>query len=92
MALPLLAPFLAAFAAVSTQKILVSLGFGLIVFTGFQTLKYQFEAAIDASIGGMSADIYGIISLAGFVDVIGIWLGAWTVVGTMAITKRIGIL
>lgn len=88
----LLAPFLMALASAATQKILVALGFGITVFTGFQLLKGQLESAIDSALGNLSGDVFSLICLAGFIDVLGIWLGAWTVVGTLAVTKRIGIL
>jgi hypothetical protein len=88
MPLPLLAPLLGAVMTAAIVRAVISMGFGVIVFTGFWLMKDEMEVIIDAQLGAMPASLYQILALGGVVDAIGIWLGAWTVVGTLFIARK----
>lgn len=69
-----------------------ALGLGLLTYVGFQALKAQVDAAVGSMWGGLHADVYQIVALAGFVDAVGVWLGALgTAVGFLAM-RRLGVL
>jgi hypothetical protein len=88
----LLGPFLASVAGPLVRRILAALGFGIITYVGFQVVKDQVQDAITAALTGMPLAVYQILALGGFVDSIGIWLGALTAaVAAMAI-KKLGLL
>lgn len=81
--------FLLGLVGTLAKKVLVSLGFGVIVFTGVQALKSSMEAAIDAALGGMASDVYQLVALAGGIDIIGIWLGAITTAMAFTTLKKL---
>lgn len=81
--------FLVAIAGSVTKRVVVALGLGLVTYTGFEYMKGQIDDAIDAAFTGLPADTYQIIALAGFVDAIGVWLGALTVVATLVAFGKI---
>jgi hypothetical protein len=88
----LLGPFLASVAGPLVRRILAALGFGIITYVGFQAVKDQVQDAITSALTGMPLAVYQILALGGFVDSIGIWLGALTAaVAAMAI-KKLGLL
>lgn len=83
------------FAALSgpiAKKILIALGFGLISFVGFGTIKAGLGTAITGYLGAMSGALYGLLGLIGFVDAVGIWLGAFTAVVAVLSAKRLALL
>lgn len=69
-----------------------SLGIGLISYVGFSSIKSQVAAAMSAALGGLPADVFAVLGLAGFGTVIGIWLGAMTTVASMMAFKRLGVM
>jgi hypothetical protein len=88
----LIGPFLAGIAGPIVRRVLAALGFGLISYVGFQAIKDQVSAAITASLSGMPQAVYQVLALAGFVDAIGIWLGALTAAAAAMMIKKLGLL
>lgn len=69
-----------------------SLGLGLITYAGFQAIKDQLAQAVATMWGGIPSDIYSVIALAGFVDAVGVWMGAITTAVALLSFKRLGVL
>lgn len=87
-----LGALLALLAVPLVKKVLVALGFGIVTYTGFVTVKGQFDTMITAALGDIGQDVYQILALAGFVDAIGIWMGGLSsVIGLMTL-KRLRLL
>lgn len=74
------------------KKGAAALGVGAITYTGFALLKNQVSTAVAGSLGGLAGSVYQVVALAGFVDAVGIWLGALGVVVTLLSFKRLGVL
>lgn len=86
------ANFIGAGVGVWARKAAAGLGLGVITYVGFEALRGQIDSAVSSMFSGLAADAYQIIALAGFVDAVGIWLGALSAaVGIMAAGK-IGLL
>lgn len=86
------AAFLAAISGALAKRILIAVGFSFVTYTGFQTLKSAVASAINAHLGAIPNNIYQVLSMAGFVDAIGIWLGAFTVVVAFLTVKKLAFL
>ena len=56
------------------------MGFGLLVFTGWQSIKDDVSNIFQSMFAGLPADVYAIVAMAGFVDAVGIWLSALTII------------
>lgn len=69
-----------------------ALGFGLITYVGFQALKAQVDAGVASMWSGLHADVYHVVALAGFVDAVGVWLGALTTAVSFLAMRRLGVL
>lgn len=82
--------FLVAIAGSVARRVVVSLGLGVITYTGFAYMKSQIDAAVDSALTGIPADVYQIIALGGFVDALGVWLGALTTVAALVAFGKIG--
>lgn len=87
-----LATFLALISAPLVKKILVALGFGLISYTGFVTIKSTIDSQITSYLNSLTLPIYQLLGLIGFIDAIGVWLGAFTTVVGVLSLKRFGLL
>lgn len=70
----------------------VSLGLGIISYTGFDAMKGALDSAVNGALGNLSADLYQVMGKAGFIDAIGIWLGAFTVAVSLLAFRRLGVL
>lgn len=66
----LIAPFI--------KQILVVLGVGLVTYVGFDQILSSIQASITSMWGGLPADAWNILALAGFVQAVNIWLSALT--------------
>ncbi|NMG66810.1 DUF2523 domain-containing protein [Azoarcus indigens] len=86
------ASFISAGVGAWAKKAAGSLGLGLVTYVGFTALKNQFAAAIQGSMGALSGDVYSVLALGGFVDAVGIWLGALTTVVSLLTIKRLGVI
>lgn len=74
------------------KKGAAALGFGLITYVGFQALKAQVDSAVASMWLGLHADVYQIVALAGFVDAVGVWLGALATAVSFLAMRRLGVL
>ena len=74
------------------KKGAAALGVGAITYTGFSLLRDQVSSAVTGALGGLSGSVYQLVALAGFVDAVGVWLGALGVVVTLLSFKRLGAL
>lgn len=86
------ASFLSAAAGPLAKKVLGALGMGAITYAGFEAIKGQISSAVTSMWGGMPADVYSVVALAGFVDAVGVWLGAITTAVALLSFKRLGML
>lgn len=84
--------FLAAISGALAKRILIALGFSVVTYTGFQSIKSAVGSAITSYLGEIPSSIYQVLALAGFVDAIGIWLGAFTVAVALMTVKRFALL
>lgn len=83
-----LAAFLGALAAPLVNKVLIALGFVYVSYSALSYFKSQIDSAVQAAISAIHPSIYQILALAGLVDMVGIWLGAFTfVLGYMSVKK-----
>lgn len=73
-------------------KLLKGLGFGFVVMAGVYTIYDQLITTIQQNLGGIPGDVYKVMALAGFVDAVGIWLGALVTVAGILSFKRIGLI
>lgn len=85
------AAWLVAASASMARRMATSLGLGLVSYGGFLVIKGQIDAAVQSNLASIHASIYQVVALAGFVDAIGIWLGALTTMLTLLAVKRIGV-
>jgi hypothetical protein len=74
------------------KKGAAALGVGVITYAGWSAIKGQVATAITNALGAMGGDVYQLLALAGFVDAIGIWLGALTTAVSLLAIKRLGVL
>lgn len=87
-----IATLLTALSAPLVKRILIALGFGLITYAGFTTIKGQLDSQIISYMGNMAASIYQLLGLIGFVDAIGIWMGALTACVSVLTAKRLALI
>lgn len=73
-------------------KAAISLGFGSVAYTGWEFMKSQLDAEIANFVGSIPASMYALLSLGGFIEAIGIWLGALTLAVTLLAFKRFSFL
>lgn len=74
------------------KKAVGALGMGVISYVGFDAIKGQIASAVGGMWGGMAADVYAVVALGGFVDAVGIWLGAITAAVSLLTFKQLGML
>lgn len=86
-----LSTFIAAGVGSWVKQGAAALGVGAITYTGFAVLRDQVESAVTGALGGMAGDVYSVVALAGFIDAVGIWLGALSVVVVLLSFKRLGV-
>ncbi|ANQ85059.1 hypothetical protein dqs_2021 [Azoarcus olearius] len=86
------ASFISAGVGIWAKKAAVSLGVGFVTFVGFQAVKDQLSNLIQNAWGGLPGDVYAVLALGGFVDGVGIWLGAVTTAISLVTIKRLGVL
>lgn len=86
------AAFIGAGVAGWARKALAGVGIGVVSLAGLTVLKDQVDSMVRAALGGLAADAYSVLALAGFIDVVNIWLAALTIVVTLAGGKRLGLL
>lgn len=86
------ASFITGGIGVWTIKGATALGLGVVTYAGFSAIKSQVASAITNSLGALSGGAYQIVALAGFVDAVGIWLGALTAMVTLLSFKRYGVM
>lgn len=67
-----------------------AIGLGTVTYAGFTALKGQLDSAITGALGSLGGGAYQVVALAGFVDAVGIWLGAMTAAVTLLSFKRFG--
>lgn len=67
-----------------------ALGLGMVTYAGFSALKSQLDTAITGALGSLGSGAYQILALAGFIDAVGIALGAMTAAVTILSMKRFG--
>lgn len=85
-----IAAWLASIAAPLVNRVLLSLGFGFVsIYASLVYIKGQIDSQIDQYLGDLWPDVYQIAALAGFVDAIGVWLGAMTAAITFLGLKRL---
>lgn len=75
--MPLIA-LLLALAVPLAERVLVGLSIGWISYEIVSTITETVITSVQSAWGGMSSDLLGIVSLAGFPDAIGIILGAYS--------------
>ncbi|OYY94267.1 MAG: hypothetical protein B7Y41_08085 [Hydrogenophilales bacterium 28-61-23] len=73
-----LAAWIASLVPSLVGRVLAALGMGLITIGGLTVISTQLLAYITSSIGGMPADILGLLGLAGLGDALNIVVGAIT--------------
>lgn len=86
------AAFIGGSVGIWTKKAIASLGMGVIAFVGFTAARDIIDDGIQSMLSGIPADAYQIIALAGFIDALGVWLGALTAAATFHAFGKIGML
>jgi hypothetical protein len=71
------------------KKAFVAIGFGVVVFTGWEVAKDALVATIDQNLGGMPGSVFQIFALGGGVDAIGIMLGGVSTLMAAAVLKKV---
>lgn len=74
------------------KKGAASLGLGVISYAGWMQVSTYIHDAITGMWAGLAADTYAILALGGFVDAVGVWLGAITAAVAVLTFKRLGML
>lgn len=69
-----------------------ALGLGVVTYQGWDWVKGQLESAISGATGSMGVSVYQLMALAGFVDAIGIWLGAFTAAVSLLSFRKLAML
>lgn len=87
-----LAAFLALIAAPLVKKVLIALGFGFVSYASLNAFKSALDSAISAALSAINPSVYQVMALAGFVDIVGIWLGAFTFVIAFLAVKKLRII
>lgn len=72
----MIATWLASLAPSLVKRTLLSLGFGVAIFTGINTVGGQINDLITTSFGGIPADMLGVMQLAGLGTALNMLLGA----------------
>lgn len=70
-------------------NVLVSLGFGYVSYKGYAFLVDGFISNVVVSLNNISSDVYEIVSMCGFIDGIGIYLGALASTAAMSFVDRL---
>lgn len=86
------ASFISAGIGVWAKKGVAALGVGVITYAGWEAIKGQVGTAVTNALGGIGGDVYQVLALAGFIDAVGIWLGALTTAVSLLAIKRLGVL
>lgn len=86
------ASFISAGVGTWTVKGATALGLGLVTYAGFSAIKNAAASAVTGALGNLGGGAYQVLALAGFVDAVGIWLGALTTMVTLLSFKRFGVL
>lgn len=70
------------------RQVLLSLGLGWITFEGTTLVAENLRDRIADSFGQVNAGVYDLLAMAGFIDAVGITLGAiFAIVGLMSAAK-----
>lgn len=69
---------------------LAAVGLGWVTFEGITGLLDQVRSNFMASWGGMAPTIYDLIQLAGFLDAVGIIMGAMATIAGLATMSKLG--
>lgn len=88
-------PFIAmlmALVAPIAKRVLVSLGFGLVIYAGFTEFLGLVENAVSTNLGQTSTAVLQIISLYGMPQATGIIIGAFAVNVSLMTLKRFALL
>jgi hypothetical protein len=72
------------------KRVLIGLGMGFITYAGFGIARVAIEGEIDQALGQVWGDVYSVLALAGFIDSIGIFLGTFVAMATLAVVTRLG--
>lgn len=86
------ATFVASGVAGWVKKGAAALGLGVVSYVGWQAINAQIQSAVTGALSGLTGDVYQVVALAGFVDAVGIWLGAATSAVSLLAIKRLGVL
>lgn len=90
-----MANFASALFALATpiaKQVLVSLGLGVITYTGLTAALSQINSLIQTNLNGLVPDLAALLGLAGLGQALGILSGAFAFRIGMVVTKRIGVL
>jgi len=74
------------------KKGVAALGVGVITYAGWGAINGRIETAITGSLGGLPGDVYQLLALGGFIDAVGIWLGALAAAVSLLAARRLGVL
>lgn len=74
-----------------TKQGAISLGVGVIAYSGWEAVGSAIETAVSNAFGAVGNDVYQILALAGFIDVVGIWLGCFSIALTLMVVRKLGL-
>lgn len=87
-----LAAFFGLIAGPIVKRVLIALGFVFVSYTAVSSFKSYLVSSVQTLVSAIHPVIYDVLALAGFVDMVGIWLGAFTfVLGFMSVKKMMQI-
>lgn len=72
------------------KKVLTTIGLGWLTFEGVTGLADQVRNSVLGSFGGTAGVVYDLLALAGFIDSVGIILGAISMVAGLAALGKLG--
>ena len=90
MAAPLLLPVLLLVVVPMVKKILITFGVGIITYVGVTAALNAVSASIGSNLASMSGFSYVMISKSGFVEGVGILVGAISARSALILVKRWG--
>jgi hypothetical protein len=85
-----LAAFLLSMAGTLAGRVLLSLGIGWISYAGFAVIASQIVTAVQTRVGGISADVLGVLALGGFTTALGIVCGAFVAKASLSAISFLG--
>lgn len=72
------------------RKVLLSLGIGWVVFSGYKLVIDQVKSQVVSYWGAMPSDVISVLSMSGFGDAFGIVLGAFAYRAAMMAAGHLG--